>query len=105
MPDQVVTILDIKCPGSGEEGRFVPANWQALTPHDEVKFVVKDRADFDYAVTRIREHLPPGIPYSFSPVHGALAPKDLAEWMLASGLDGRLNLQLHKYLWGNEPGR
>ncbi len=105
VPTAVCRVVDVKCPASGEEGRFHAANWKALTPHDEVKFVVQDRRDFDYAVACIREKLPAGIPYSFSPVHGVLAPNVLAEWMLASGLDGRLNLQLHKYLWGNEPGR
>ena len=105
VPTQVCRVVDVKCPGSGEAGRFHASNWKALTPHDEVKFVLRDRADFDYAVNAIKTQLPAGVPYSFSPVHDVLAPKDVAAWMLASGLDGRLNLQLHKYLWGNEAGR
>jgi 7-carboxy-7-deazaguanine synthase len=105
IPRQVCRVVDVKCPGSGEAGRFAEANWDALTAHDEVKFVLKDRADFDYAALQIKTKLRKEIPYSFSPVHGVLHPAQLAEWMLQSGLDGRLNLQLHKYLWGNEPGR
>jgi 7-carboxy-7-deazaguanine synthase len=105
VPREVCRVVDVKCPKSGEAQRFVASNYQALTPHDEVKFVVQDRQDFDFAVAVVRRDLPKGIPYSFSPVHGVLQPQDLAAWMLESGLDGRLNLQLHKYLWGNEKGR
>jgi 7-carboxy-7-deazaguanine synthase len=105
VPTSVCRVVDVKCPKSGEEGRFHPGNYKALTPHDEVKFVVQDREDFAYACKVVREKLPAGIPYSFSPVHGVLHPKELAAWMIEEKLDGRLNLQLHKYLWGNEPGR
>jgi 7-carboxy-7-deazaguanine synthase len=110
VPREVCRVVDVKCPKSGEAGRFHPANWKALTPHDEVKLVVQDREDFDFAVRVVQDELPRGIPYSFSPVHGVLDPKQLVEWMLAErldgkALDGRLNLQLHKYLWGNEPGK
>lgn len=105
VPTEVCRIVDVKCPASGEADRFDASIWGALTPHDEVKFVVQDRVDFDYAVSVVRTRLPSGIPFSFSPVHGVLPAKDLAEWILASKLDARLNLQLHKYLWGNEQGR
>jgi 7-carboxy-7-deazaguanine synthase len=105
VPTEVCRVLDVKCPKSGEASRFVQSNFKALTPHDEVKFVVQDREDFDFAVKVVRSDLPAGIPYSFSPVHGVLHPKDLAEWMLEAKVDGRLNLQLHKYLWGNEKGK
>jgi 7-carboxy-7-deazaguanine synthase len=105
VPTAVCRVVDYKCPGSGEGDRFHAGNWRALTPHDEVKFVIKDRADFDHACGVARRHLPAGVPMSFSPVHGELAPEVLAEWMMASGLDARLNLQLHKYLWGNVAGR
>lgn len=105
IPTAVCRVVDYKMPGSGEGDRFHANNWRALTPHDEVKFVIKDRDDFDYAAGIIRKHLPAGIPVSFSPVHGVLAPEQLAEWLMPSGIDARLNIQLHKYLWGNVPGR
>jgi 7-carboxy-7-deazaguanine synthase len=105
VPAEVCRVVDVKCPGSGEVGRFFEGNYQALTAHDEVKLVVRDRADFEFAVDVVRSKLPAHVRYSFSPVHGVLHPRELAEWMLESKLDGRLNLQLHKYLWGNEPGR
>ncbi|MCC6811188.1 MAG: radical SAM protein [Deltaproteobacteria bacterium] len=106
VPTTVCRVVDYKLPKSGEGDRFHEGNWKALTQHDEVKFVVQDRADFDHALAIVQKHLARGdVPYSFSPVHGVLAPKDLAAWMLEAKVDARLNLQLHKYLWGNEPGR
>ncbi len=105
VPRAVCRVVDYKLAGSSEGGRFHAANWQALSPHDEVKFVINDRADFDEACAIARQNMPPGVPFSFSPVHGVLAPEVLAEWLLASGLDARLNLQIHKYLWGNVHGR
>jgi len=106
VPKEVCRVVDIKCPGSQEATQFHEDNLHLLTSHDEVKFVIKDRTDFDYAVQIVRHKLPPTIPYSFSPVHGELHPRDVAEWMLADKLDhARLNIQLHKYLWGNVPGK
>src|SRR5689334_2372033 len=75
VPTQVCRVVDVKCPKSGEVSRFAESNYKALTPHDEVKFVVQDREDFNYACAIIREKLPKGIPFSFSPVHGVLHPK------------------------------
>ncbi len=77
-------------------------NLARLRGHDEVKFVVKDRADFDYAIGKIREHDldARGIALLFSPVHGVLEPAALVDWIVASGVkNARLNLQQHKYIW------
>lgn len=104
VPAGVVTILDVKCPGSGEAGRMHWPNLDRLGPRDEVKFVVADRADFDYACDVVRRHelASRAAAVLFSPVHGALAPADLARWILDEGLDVRLQLQAHKYIWGAE---
>ena len=101
VPEQVVTILDIKCPGSGEAERMDWTNVERLRPHDEVKFVVKDRADYEYAREVIARHDLPrrAAAIHLSPVHGVLDPKMLSEWVLADHLPVRLQLQLHKYIW------
>ena len=104
VPDEVVAIVDVKCPGSGEAGKMHWPNLDQLSPHDEVKFVIKDRADFDYAVNVIRRHdLPSRVAaVLLSPVHGVLAPAELTAWLLESGIDARLQLQAHKYIWSPE---
>ncbi len=101
VPPQVVTILDIKCPGSGEERRMDWANIDRLRPHDEVKFVIKDRADYEYARAVIARHDLAGraAAIHLSPVHGVLEPRALSEWVLADSLPVRVQLQLHKYIW------
>ncbi|MGH9851033.1 MAG: radical SAM protein [Blastocatellia bacterium] len=101
---RVIKILDVKCPGSGESHRNFWANLEALNPRDEVKFVIKDRADFDYALDVIRKYrLDEREPHAlFSPVWGEIDLKDLAAWILQSGVRGRMQLQLHKYIWGAE---
>lgn len=101
---RAVKILDVKCPGSGEAGRNHWPNLERLGPRDEVKFVVKDRADFDYALGvidryRLGERAPEVL---ISPVWGAVAWADLAAWVLASGVRARLQLQMHKLIWGAE---
>lgn len=99
---RAVVILDVKCPGSGMSGRNRLENLARLRRGDEVKFVVRDRADFEFARDVVREHglEARGSPLLFSPVHGALDPAELAGWLVAARLRGaRLNLQLHKYLW------
>ena len=101
VPEPVVTILDVKCPGSGEAGRMDWDNLARLRPHDEVKFVVEDRADYEYARDVIDRH---GLgqraaAIHLSPVHGALDPKTLSEWVLEDRLPVRVQLQLHKYIW------
>ncbi len=104
VPDDVVAIVDVKCPGSGEAGKMHWPNLEQLSPHDEVKFVIKDRADFDYAVDVIRRHDLPARAAAvlLSPVHGVLPPATLTEWLLESGVDARLQLQAHKYIWSPE---
>ncbi len=101
--DRIHRILDIKCPGSGMAGHNLWENLERLTPRDEVKFVVSHREDFAWALGVIRRHgLAARLPVLISPVFGALAPREAAAWILTSGLPLRLNLQLHKYLWGPE---
>jgi 7-carboxy-7-deazaguanine synthase len=101
VPAPVVTILDLKCPGSGEAARTDWQNLDRLRPHDEVKFVIKDRADYDYARDAIARHrlAARAAAIHLSPVHGVLDPKELSEWVLADRLPVRVQLQLHKYIW------
>lgn len=97
---RVRVILDLKTPGSGEAAANVWSNVDLLKPIDEVKFVLCDRADFDWAVDVIRRHdLPKRCPVLVSAVFGQLSPTDLAAWVLESGLPLRLQLQQHKILW------
>jgi 7-carboxy-7-deazaguanine synthase len=100
VPEQVVTILDVKCPGSGEAGRMDWANLDRLRPHDEVKFVISDRADYEYARDVVSSHqlAARAAALHFSPVHGVLDPTTLSEWVLGDRLPVRVQLQLHKYL-------
>jgi 7-carboxy-7-deazaguanine synthase len=94
-------IVDVKTPGSGMAAHNDLANLERLRPGDEVKFVLCDRADYDFAVCVVREHgLEARVPVHFSPVHPGLEPRELARWLLDDGLRVRLNLQLHKYVWG-----
>lgn len=104
---RVVKVLDLKTPGSGESHRNDYENIALLNAHDQVKFVITDREDYDWArfkldelglVGRVSDIL-------FSPVHGKLTPTQLADWILADRLTVRFQLQLHKLLWNDEPGR
>jgi len=101
VPDPVVTILDIKCPASGESERMDWENLNRLRPRDEVKFVINDRADYEYARDAIARHelAERAAAIHMSPVHGVLNPKTLSEWVLADSLPVRVQLQLHKYIW------
>jgi 7-carboxy-7-deazaguanine synthase len=101
VPAGVVKIVDVKCPGSGEAHRNEWRNLDRLGPEDEVKFVVTDRVDYEFARDVIRRHDLPSRAAAIlmSPVHGELDPKTLAEWILADALPARLQLQLHKYIW------
>ena len=102
VPDGVTSIIDVKCPASGEADKNHWPNLERLRPTDEVKFVVQDRADYDFARDVVARHDLPTRAHAvlFSPVHGVLDPKQLAAWMLADKLPVRLQLQLHKYVWG-----
>lgn len=113
VPRQVHKIVDVKCPASGEAGSFRMENLDSITPSDEVKFVLADRADYEFARDFVRTHLSPGAVGNiiFSPAfrkdaqgartaeHCLLDPQQLAEWILADGLSVRLGLQIHKFIW------
>jgi 7-carboxy-7-deazaguanine synthase len=101
VPADVVTILDVKCPGSGEAGRMHWPNLEHLRPHDEVKFVLRDRDDYEYARDVIARYdlAARAAAIHLSPVHGVLNPRTLSEWVLADTLPVRVQLQLHKYIW------
>ena len=102
VPVEVLRIVDVKCPGSGEVEKNHWPNLDQLRAHDEVKFVIRDRADYDFARDVLARHALAGrcAAILFSPVHGVLAPKDLAAWILEDRLPVRLQLQAHKYVWG-----
>jgi len=116
VPIEVAKIVDVKCPGSGEGGSFDLRNLETLTQNDEVKFVLSDRADYEFAHGFMREHALANRIRSliFSPAfrkdaqgardvsHCLLDPQQLAEWILADGLNVRLGLQIHKFIWQPE---
>ena len=104
VPEAVVTILDVKCPGSGEAHRNDWSNLDRLRPRDEAKFVVKDREDYEFARLVIaRHHLGDrAAAVHLSPVHGVMDLRLLSEWVLADRLPVRIQAQLHKYIW--DPG-
>jgi 7-carboxy-7-deazaguanine synthase len=104
LPRPVVKILDVKCPGSGESEKFCRENLSELERKDQIKFVILDEKDYQYAqefMTRyeLRSRVDEII---FSPVFGQLPPRTLAEWILRDGLDVRMGLQLHKFIWDAE---
>ncbi|MBV8208108.1 MAG: radical SAM protein [Acidobacteria bacterium] len=112
VPPAVHKIVDVKCPGSGEGGSFLPENLEALTARDEVKFVIADRADYEFAreFTRVHKLDSRGAGVVYSPAfrkdaagrtaeNALLDPRELAEWILADGLPVRLGLQMHKFIW------
>lgn len=97
---RVIRIMDIKCPGSGQAQHNHWPNIDRLTPRDEVKFVLADRGDYDWAQDVLRRYdLPSRCAVLFAPVHGQLEPLDLVRWVLADRLDVRVGLQLHKLIW------
>jgi 7-carboxy-7-deazaguanine synthase len=102
VPPGVIRIVDVKCPGSGESEKTHWPNLDLLTSSDEVKFVIRDRADYEFAKQVVERHAVVGRCRAvlFSPVHGVLEPRALAEWILADRLAVRLQLQTHKYIWG-----
>ncbi|MES1256438.1 MAG: radical SAM protein [Acidobacteriota bacterium] len=104
VPAGVLKVVDVKCPGSGEADKNDWANLGRLAPGDEVKFVVKDRADYDFAVDVIARYNLPARTAAvlMSPVHGVLHPRTLSEWMLADRVPARLQVQLHKLIWSPE---
>ena len=103
---RVSRVVDIKSPGSGEVERNLWSNLGALTAHDQVKFVLCSREDFDWAKQILVQHrLPEACEVLFSPSQGQVAPRTLAEWIIEDKLPVRFQMQLHKLLWGEEPGR
>lgn len=101
---RVVVVMDLKAPGSGEMAKNRWENLAHLLPHHQLKFVIADRQDYDWARMTMDQHgLATTCEILFSPVHG-IEPRVLAEWILADRLPVRLQVQLHKYLWNNEPG-
>ncbi len=102
---RVVKVLDIKTPASGEVERNLWSNLEHLNPGDEIKFVLCDEADYQWAKQKLQEHgLAERCAVLFSPAQGQLAARDVAEWILRDHLPVRLQVQLHKLLWGNEAG-
>ena len=103
---RVVKVLDIKTPGSGEVARNRDDNLPLLGARDQIKFVLCDRADYDWAKALIGEHgLDTRCEILFSPSHTQLPARELADWIVADHLPVRFQIQLHKYLWGDERGR
>ena len=105
VPAAVVKVVDVKCPGSGQCDRNAWDNLSRLTDRDQVKFVIADRVDYEFARDVVRRHTLETRcgTVLFSAVHDLLPPARLAEWMLADRLPVRLQIQLHKHLWGAEP--
>ena len=103
---RVSRVVDVKTPGSAEVHRNLWGNLALLTPHDEVKFVICSREDYEWSRAVLAEHaLASRCDVLFSPSYGQVAPRDLAGWIVDDRLPVRFQLQLHKILWGDEPGR
>lgn len=103
---RVSKVVDLKTPGSAEMGRNRYENIVHLQPHDQVKFVICSREDYDWSVSKVIQY---GLPERvsevlFSPSHGQVSGRQLAEWVIADNLPVRMQLQLHKILWNDEPG-
>ena len=101
LPQEVIKVLDVKCPGSGESKNFCVENLAALEKKDQVKFVIVDENDYRYARDFMHQHDLRGRvdEVILSPVFGQLHPRQLAEWILRDGLNVRLGLQIHKFIW------
>jgi len=102
VPGAVIKVMDVKCPASGESDKVEWANIDRLGPRDQVKFVIQDRADYEFARETLTRHALDRrcAAVLFSPVHGVLNPRDLSEWILEDRLAVRLQIQLHKHIWG-----
>ncbi|WP_199100306.1 7-carboxy-7-deazaguanine synthase QueE [Dyella sp. ASV21] len=102
---RVRKVMDLKAPDSGEAKRNLWSNLEHLLPHDQVKIVIASRADYEWACAALAEHaITQRCMVLFSPVHGAITPRELAEWIIEDKLDVRFQMQLHKLLWNDEPG-
>jgi 7-carboxy-7-deazaguanine synthase len=102
VPGAVVKVMDVKCPGSGESARNEWTNMERLGSQDQVKFVIKDRPDYEFSRDIVARHALDRrcAAVLFSPVHGVLDPKELSAWILEDRLLVRLQLQIHKHIWG-----
>jgi 7-carboxy-7-deazaguanine synthase len=106
LPPEVVKVVDVKCPSSGQGGSFLLDNIEHITAADEIKFVIGDRADYEFATRFVSELVRDRTDkILFAPVRPALDPKELADWMLKDCSKARLQLQLHSYIWKGERGR
>ncbi len=99
LPPRVIKIMDLKCPGSGEVDRNLWSNLEKLTAEDEIKFVIRDRTDYDWALATIAERRLAGRQLLFTPVWDELELRQLAAWMLEDNAPARLQTQLHKHIW------
>ena len=99
VPAEVIKIVDVKCPGSGEGNSFLMENLKFLNPSDEIKFVLSDRKDYDWAKNFVERYKLNGRKILFSPVFGKVNPAELAKWILQDKLPVRMQLQLQKYIW------
>ncbi|MDR9437268.1 MAG: 7-carboxy-7-deazaguanine synthase QueE [Thiohalophilus sp.] len=103
---RVIKVMDLKTPSSGEQDKNLYTNIDCLNPQDQVKFVIGDRTDYDWAVEQLQHYKLAGrCEVLFSPVFETLRPAELADWILQDQLPVRFQVQLHKLLWGDEPGR
>ncbi len=103
---RVSRVMDIKTPCSGEAAKNRYENIELLTPHDQVKMIISDRNDYEWSVAVLQKyHLHERCTVLFSPAFGTITPRQLAEWIIADHLPVRFQMQLHKILWGDEPGR
>ncbi len=103
VPERVIKILDVKCPGSGEDAKNLWDNLDHLNPHDEVKFVLADRADYEWSRDVLqRRDIHKTVQVLFSPVYDTLGLKELAQWVLEDNLPVRVQTQLHKIIWGKD---
>jgi 7-carboxy-7-deazaguanine synthase len=103
---RVVLVVDLKTPASGEEGRNRYDELQRLASKDQVKFVICDRGDYEWSRSKVKElALDSRCTVLFSPSHEQLPARELADWILEDRLPVRFQIQLHKYLWGNTPGK
>jgi 7-carboxy-7-deazaguanine synthase len=106
LPTEVIKIMDIKCPESGMMHEMNWSNLEKLTPQDEIKFVINSRNDYEWAIKILNQYqLHKKNLVLFSPVYRKMEPAQLAEWILQDRLPVRFQIQLHKSLWGETPGR
>jgi 7-carboxy-7-deazaguanine synthase len=103
---RVVRVVDVKTPGSGESARNRTENFALLTPHDQLKFVICSREDYEWSKAYLEDHsLAERCQVLFSPSYGQISPTALADWILEDRLPVRFQVQLHKILWGDVPGK